>query len=132
TASLAWHERRGTGRVLRFGYRRPRSYMMGGRHPLDEPGTRQATNDRSAMAETVAVSKSEMVYHRVRDRILSGQYGAGFRLVRDQLAREFDVSPVPVREAIRRLEAEGLVTFTRNVGAEVTGVNERDYTDTMQ
>ena len=84
------------------------------------------------MAEAVTVSKSEMVYQRVRDRVLSGQYGAGYRLVLDKLAREFEVSPVPVREAIRRLEAEGLVTFTRNVGAEVIGVNERDYTEAMQ
>lgn len=84
------------------------------------------------MTRLVAVSKSEMVYQRVRDRILTGTYGAGYRLVLDKLAREFEVSPVPVREAIRRLEAEGLVTFTRNVGAEVNGVNERDYTDAMQ
>ncbi|MGC0252338.1 GntR family transcriptional regulator [Pseudactinotalea sp. Z1748] len=84
------------------------------------------------MTGLVAVSKSEMVYQRVRDRILTGTYGAGYRLVLDKLAREFEVSPVPVREAIRRLEAEGLVTFTRNVGAEVSGVNERDYTDAMQ
>lgn len=88
--------------------------------------TDTATSTRDGM------SKSEMVYHQVRDRILSGQYVAGYRLVLDKIARELEVSPVPVREAVRRLEAEGLVTFTRNVGAEVAGVNARDYADAMQ
>lgn len=79
-----------------------------------------------------AFSKSETVYRELRERILTGRYSAGYRLVLDQLAREFTVSPVPVREAVRRLEAEGLVTFTRNVGAEVTGIDTADYADTMQ
>ena len=65
------------------------------------------------------LSKSESVYRELRSRIISGRYNAGYRLVLDQLAREMGVSAVPVREAIRRLEAERLVTFTRNVGAEV-------------
>lgn len=79
-----------------------------------------------------ALSKSEMVYREVRERIISGRYTTGYRLVLDQLARELEVSPVPVREAIRRLEAEGLVTFTRNVGAEVTSIDVGEYSDTMQ
>lgn len=78
------------------------------------------------------LSKSERVYREIRARILNGQYVSGYRLVLDQLARELEVSPVPVREAIRRLEAEGLVTFTRNVGAEVRGIDIGDYADTMQ
>ncbi|WP_017627198.1 GntR family transcriptional regulator [Nocardiopsis chromatogenes] len=86
----------------------------------------------TAAAGGRAPSKSETVYRQVRERILTGRYSAGHRLVLDQLAREFTVSPVPVREAVRRLEAEGLVTFTRNVGAEVTGIDTADYTDTMQ
>ncbi|KAE8765824.1 GntR family transcriptional regulator [Georgenia thermotolerans] len=87
------------------------------------------------MAQATApgtVSKSEMVYRELRSHILSGQYSAGYRLVLDQVARDLGVSPVPVREAVRRLEAEGLVTFTRNVGAEVAGIDTEDYADTMQ
>lgn len=79
-----------------------------------------------------AMSKSETVYQRLRGRILDGTYSSGFRLVLGQVAKEFGVSPVPVREAVRRLEAEGLVTYTRNVGAEVAGVNTADYADAMQ
>jgi DNA-binding GntR family transcriptional regulator len=67
----------------------------------------------------VAVSKQQWVYDTLKERILSGVYGPGYRLVLAALARELDVSPVPVREAIRRLEAESWLTFTRNVGATV-------------
>ena len=87
---------------------------------------------QAAAPRAGAVSKSEMVYRELRSHILSGQYSAGYRLVLDQVARELGVSPVPVREAVRRLEAEGLVTFTRNVGAEVAGIDTEDYADTMQ
>ncbi len=77
-------------------------------------------------------SKSELVYRELRSRIISGRYVAGYRLVLDQVAREMGVSPVPVREAIRRLEAERLVTFTRNVGAEVASINVGDYANAME
>lgn len=64
-------------------------------------------------------SKQEAAYEYVRERIVSGEYGAGYRLVIDDLARELGTSAIPVREAIRRLEAEGLVAYQRNTGARV-------------
>jgi DNA-binding GntR family transcriptional regulator len=64
-------------------------------------------------------TKQERVYGAVRERILSGQYGPGYRVVIDALAEEFAVSALPVREAIRRLEAEGLVIYRPNAGAQV-------------
>jgi DNA-binding GntR family transcriptional regulator len=64
-------------------------------------------------------TKQERVYETVRERILSGAYGPGFRLVIDALAREFGFSQLPVREAVRRLEAEGLVVYQPNTGARV-------------
>jgi DNA-binding GntR family transcriptional regulator len=64
-------------------------------------------------------TKQERVYQHVRERILDGTYVPGFRIVIDALAEEFGVSALPVREAIRRLEAEGLVVFRPNVGAQV-------------
>lgn len=63
--------------------------------------------------------KQGNAYTAIRDRILSGVYGPGYRLVLNSLAQELDCSPIPVREAIRRLEAEGLVEFHRNSGARV-------------
>ncbi len=49
-----------------------------------------------------------------------------------QLAGDLGMSVVPVREAIRRLEAEGLVTYERNVGAQVAMVHESEYVYTME
>lgn len=65
------------------------------------------------------VTKQERVYQAIRERILSGAYGPGYRVVIDALAEEFEVSGLPVREAIRRLEAEGLVIYRPNAGAQV-------------
>jgi DNA-binding GntR family transcriptional regulator len=65
------------------------------------------------------VTKQERVYKIVRERILSGAYGPGYRVVIDSLAAEFKVSALPVREAVRRLEAEGLVVYRANAGAQV-------------
>ncbi|WP_230205954.1 GntR family transcriptional regulator [Actinomyces urinae] len=72
------------------------------------------------------------MYRTLHQGILSGQYSAGYRLVLDRIARELGVSAVPVREAIRRLEAEGLVKFQCNVGAVVTGVDKKDYAVTTE
>lgn len=77
-------------------------------------------------------NKSQRVYRKLRDAILAGEFSPGYRLVLSRLAEEYDVSPVPVREAVRRLEAQGLVSHTRNVGFEVTGVNPQDYGAAMQ
>lgn len=77
-------------------------------------------------------SKSERAYRLIRSRIDSGQYVPGYRLVLAPIAAELDMSVVPVREAIRRLEAEQLVTFERNVGAQVSLVKETEYLTTLQ
>ncbi|OKL53916.1 GntR family transcriptional regulator [Bowdeniella nasicola] len=78
------------------------------------------------------LSKSEIVYRDLRDRIISGRFTPGYRIVLGKIATELGVSTVPVREAIRRLEAEKLVTFTPNVGAEVASIDVHDYADAMQ
>jgi len=83
-------------------------------------------------AATLALPKSEQAYRLIRERIESGQYVPGFRLVLSPIAKELDMSVVPVREAIRRLEAEGLVTFEANVGAQVSLLHETEYLYTMQ
>lgn len=65
------------------------------------------------------VTKQERVYQALRERILGGAYSPGYRVVIDTLAEEFEVSAMPVREAIRRLEAEGLIIYRPNAGAQV-------------
>ncbi|SDL10594.1 GntR family transcriptional regulator [Tessaracoccus oleiagri] len=82
--------------------------------------------------EAQPLAKSEMVYRELREKIISGRYGTGYRLVLGQIARDAGVSPVPVREAIRRLEAEKLVTFTPNVGAEVASVDVGRYAEVLE
>jgi len=81
---------------------------------------------------TATVSKSQLAYEHLRDGITRGGYGPGYRLVLDQLARELRMSVVPVLEAMRRLEAEGMVTFERHVGARVAAIDPVDYQDTCQ
>ncbi|PPL19410.1 GntR family transcriptional regulator [Microterricola pindariensis] len=78
------------------------------------------------------LSKAQRSYRYIRERINDGRYVPGFRLVLGQIAKELDVSVVPVREAIRLLEAEGLVTFERNIGAQVAMIKETEYLHTMQ
>lgn len=84
------------------------------------------------MTDTIALSKSERAYILIKTKITEGVYGPGYRLVLGAIAKELDVSVVPVREAIRRLEAEGLVTFTTNVGAQVVATDAREYQYTME
>ncbi|GAA1917741.1 GntR family transcriptional regulator [Microbacterium aoyamense] len=77
-------------------------------------------------------SKSTQAYEWIRARISSHEFGPGHRLVLGPIADALLMSPVPVREAIRRLEAEGLVTFEHNVGARVAHIDEGEYAHTMQ
>jgi DNA-binding GntR family transcriptional regulator len=77
-------------------------------------------------------SKADHAYAFIRQRVLDGRRTPGERLVIEHLAREMDVSVVPVREAIRRLEAEGYVTYTRNVGATVTSIDLDRYPETVE
>jgi DNA-binding GntR family transcriptional regulator len=85
-----------------------------------------------AAVKATTPSKSQLAYDFIRARIDDGRYVSGFRLVLGQIAGELDISVVPVREAIRRLEAEGLVTFEKNVGAQVALLQEAEYTYTME
>ncbi|MFJ4268630.1 GntR family transcriptional regulator [Paenarthrobacter nicotinovorans] len=65
------------------------------------------------------LSKQELAYTWIQDRIKDGTYRAGHPLVMASLASEMGVSAVPVREAMRRLEAEGWVTYQPHTGAQV-------------
>lgn len=78
-----------------------------------------------------ATNKQERVYTHIRERILSGEYGPGYRLVIDTLAGKLGVSALPVREAVRRLEAEGLVVYRANVGAQVTPADPGLFEENM-
>ncbi len=68
-------------------------------------------------------SKNEIVYQLLRQALVNGDYKPGDRLVIDQLAVELGVSQIPIREAIRQLEADGFVTIEPYSGATVTDLN---------
>jgi DNA-binding GntR family transcriptional regulator len=65
-------------------------------------------------------------YASVRDGIVRGAYDAGARLTEQDLAQTVGVSRTPVREALRRLHAEGLVEFEPNHGAVVAAFDLED------
>jgi DNA-binding GntR family transcriptional regulator len=77
------------------------------------------------------VNKQERTYTVLRDRIHSGAFAPQTRLNIDALARELGVSAIPVREALRRLEAEGWVKFQPNVGAIVAPVDATAWEQQM-
>jgi DNA-binding GntR family transcriptional regulator len=86
------------------------------------------------VSEAIAppASKSRRAYQWIKERIQAHEFTPGYRLVLGSIAGELDMSVVPVREAIRQLEAEGLVTFERNVGAHVAMIDESRYSAGMQ
>ena len=69
----------------------------------------------------------EAVADGIRDMILTGQLKPGDRLRQDELADTFGVSTMPIREALRQLQTEGLVTFYRHRGARVARINASEY-----
>ena len=95
------------------------------RRPKEDPRNRQS-------GPGAPTSKADHAYEAILQSILDGEYEPGERLVIERLARELGVSVVPVREAIRRLESDGYVTFTRNIGATVTAIDLDRYPETIE
>jgi DNA-binding GntR family transcriptional regulator len=77
-------------------------------------------------------SKQEQVYAVLRRRILDGTYPPGYRLVIDTIGQELNVSPMPVREAIRRLEAEHWVVYQRHAGARVAPRDAESWAEAIE
>jgi len=69
------------------------------------------------------------VFNKIREDILGGVYKENDELRENTLANELGVSRTPVREALRNLEIEGLVSIIPNRGAYVTGISEKDIRD---
>jgi len=74
-------------------------------------------------------SKNELVYESLRAAIISGELAPGARVVIDELAADLGVSPIPVREALRQLEADGFVTSEPYVGVRVTEIHVRSIAE---
>lgn len=74
-------------------------------------------------------SLSGRVFHKIREDILAGKYLQDDELREKAIADEMGVSRTPVREALRQLELEGLVTIIPNKGALVVGISRKDVQD---
>ena len=89
--------------------------------------------DRSAQAGLTSVSPppapttlKAYVYNLLREAILTGKYRPGMRLNESQLARTFNISRIPIREALMQLQEHGLVMNHERRGMFVTVLTEED------
>lgn len=71
----------------------------------------------------------ELIYQYLRDAIIRRKLPAGAHLVEDDLARNLNASRTPVREALRKLESEGLVKHHRRRGVEVRQLSSKEAAD---
>ena len=78
------------------------------------------------MAEIEFKTLRERVADAIRMKILNGELKPGARIVEQDLSTELGVSRAPVREALRQIEEEGLIEYTRNVGCSVKCVTDVD------
>lgn len=79
--------------------------------------------ERARLSTVVLPTKQQALERFLRDAIARGRLKPGTRLKQQELARQFGVSPTPVREALRRLEGDGLVLYAANRGIRVTQVD---------
>lgn len=74
----------------------------------------------------------DVVFNTLRDAILKGELEPGERLMEIQLAERLGVSRTPIREALRKLELEGLVNMVPRKGAEVADITEKSLRDVLE
>lgn len=74
----------------------------------------------------------DVVFNTLRQAILTGELKPGERLMEIHLANRLGVSRTPIREAIRKLELEGLVTMIPRRGAEVAQITEKSMSDVLE
>jgi len=106
------------------------------RHPA---ALKPATTPRAPAAQSAAPGtrhaparhgdNSLRVYDVLRQRIATRQYAPGERLTEAEIAREFEVSRTPVRQALHRLAVEGLIEVKNGVGIRVTEVDAAELRD---
>jgi len=70
---------------------------------------------------------SDIAYEYVRKRILNGEFPPGYALMTNVLSQEIGVSRTPVRDALRQLEADGLVSIKARLGASVKAMDMKEF-----
>jgi len=97
----------------------------------DPVSTHRPFDSRSAVFQE-RLTAHQLVYEFLRDRILTGQYEAGMRLRPEQIAAELGVSRMPVREAVRQLDAQGLLTTLPNRGVVVSKLTPEEVVELFE
>ncbi|MBS3787349.1 GntR family transcriptional regulator [Candidatus Bipolaricaulota bacterium] len=77
-------------------------------------------------------SLKEEVYNLLKELILVNEFLPGQKLSIEELARELDISPTPIREALSKLESDGLIELSRNKRPKVTQITENDVHETYE
>lgn len=89
-------------------------------------------NDRFEVKMDEFLPLRDVVFNTLRQAILTGELKPGERLMEIHLANKLGVSRTPIREAIRKLELEGLVIMIPRRGAEVAQITEKNLTDVLE
>lgn len=88
-------------------------------------GSRTSSQTDLAAPDEEDLSLAERAYKRIREGIRTGEYRRGQRLREEDLARKLNVSRTPVREAIRRLSADGLVEVSSSRGMRIIDLDKQ-------
>jgi DNA-binding GntR family transcriptional regulator len=86
--------------------------------------TKSSAIERQSLASAVA--------DKLREKIIRGELHEGEQLRQDAIANEFQVSRIPVREAMRQLEAEGLIKIVANRGAVVSALSPEEIAELFE
>ncbi|GAA4511400.1 GntR family transcriptional regulator [Actinoallomurus oryzae] len=93
---------------------------------LDQVVAKEGGNSVTDVAPLRTGLLSDQVYDRLRQAIIDGSLGPNTRLVESDLARRYGISQAPVRDAIRRLAHEGLVSHVQRRGSYVAEISAED------
>lgn len=85
----------------------------------------------SDSAASPIVLTADGITDELRSMIFTGRLGVGVQLKQEALAQRFGVSRIPIREALKRLEAEGLIEHTKHQGSMVASKSIEDLMETL-
>ena len=104
-------------------------YFSDNRKEMDKQASRSI---QSVLTPVSTKTRQEKVYHKLQQAILHGTIPPGARLINEQIAKQMEVSDTPVREALARLRAEGLVTRSDHKGYVVHQLTPEDLDEIVR
>jgi len=76
-------------------------------------------------------TKADLAYRVLKENIINGHLKPGTRLTQKKVAEELNISEIPVREAFKRLQSEGLVTVTPHSAVQVADLNQEELEEVL-